>query len=254
MTLNNFTEKLTITNIKSKKLIFIYLILIPFLIFMLTSNTNYNLTLSIIILLGFTIGLKDLKKYLNKIDTWEKTLAISLILLGIQGLFSLIGLTIYPDNNPQGLTNLALSSRQLVQLIKILPIIAFGEEFFKFFTFIALLSLIKESILKKLTLATFLSALIFGFIHVINYKFNVGYLLTLWAIPSYFFLVYFKSIYPLIISHFLWDGLSLGIHSYEYSWTIWLFYLVLYGGFIYKYRYNYKIKELFIPSSKLNIV
>lgn len=109
--------------------------------------------------------------------------------------------------DPQGLATEGTSWTIYFWEMVLLPFIAVGEEFLKAIVGLALLSLtdgLRWNI--RLPLAAIVSALVFGYLHVINYPVAVGLPIALGSIPYPFFMVYYRSILPLILAHFIWDG------------------------------------------------
>ena len=205
-------------NISTKKAI-MYLLCVPVTILFITLPTkNYLggiLHLLFLISYGLTLGFKDIKGYIRKINSWKDTFYIGTKLLIIS--IVIIGIFLIGDNDPQGISKLEYSGEATMLLLSKLPLIAVGEEFFKFFVFMGLLSLIRIPIRHRLVIVTMLSSFIFGYMHVINYKITAGLILSLCDIPYCIFFIYYQSILPLIIAHFIQDGLNFISHYKTYG-------------------------------------
>jgi hypothetical protein len=200
----------------------IYLLQIPILLYLMTHHIFENKVLQLfhlqffVFFFGLIFGLKDLKPYFKTINSWGNTFKITLYLLFSE----LVLIAVYASffgEDPQGIATVAVPLKLYALEIVRLPFIAFGEEFFKVLVFLALLSLIKSPWKIRLSLAILGASFFFGFAHVFGYKMTAGLPIMIMAIPSFIFLMYFRSIYPLIFSHFIWDGLNLSFRLETYG-------------------------------------
>lgn len=202
-------------NIPSKFKSFIYLLIpiISFLFIIGKTNTIFGIRITsiylkaFIILVGFSFGLKDLYPYFRKIKSWKETFKVSISLLLYSYFFIFIFIPLYGED-PQGLANVTYSTHQYLLHITELPFTAIGEEILKVLMFLALLSIIKTHWNSRLILSVLISSFIFGMLHI-NYKVTAVFPIAMSSIPYFIYLLKYRSIYPLIIAHFIFDFLSL---------------------------------------------
>lgn len=174
----------------------------------ITTNRAFNnLTFYMfLILFGLTLGFKELNPLIKPVEnSWKKTIIKSLYLFGFQALFT-VGTIIFLDiPDPQGIQNSVYSIKEFIINLLHLPLVAIGEEFFKILMFLSIISFFRTKPFTSILLAIFLSSFIFGYMHVFGYKITAGLPIAIGTIPSFIFLIKYRSIYPLIIAHFITD-------------------------------------------------
>ncbi len=164
------------------------------------------------------IGYKDIKPFVNlKQYKLMELLKISGVTIIVSLLFSVIGLKImslFGVTDPQGIKNLVYSNEEYINKLEILPFIAIGEEFLKLLMFLALFNLItfgpRSS---RILIATLMAAFIFGHLHIFSYELTAGIRIMIGAIPTFYLMLYYRSILPLIIEHFFMDFYSFTGHT-----------------------------------------
>lgn len=199
----------------SFKRVVIYSLLIPGIIISLNENVYHPVFLTIACLL---IGHKDIKPFVNlKQYKLLDLLKISGVTILFSLLFSVVGLKImalFGVNDPQGLKGVIISNQEYINSLMKLPFIAVGEEFFKLLMFLTLFSLISfGSRTARILIATLIAAFIFGHLHIFGYEITAGVPLMFGAIPTFYLMLYYRSILPLIIEHFFTDFYSFTGHT-----------------------------------------
>lgn len=209
----------------------IYFLLIPLVIISLMESFYQALYLTLMCIL---IGYQDIRGYVvfNQFK-FVQLVRISVILLIVSAVFSIIVLRImsyFGIDDPQGIRDSVLSNEEYYIALVELPFIAIGEEFFKFLIFISFFILLSQfSKYTKLIIAVLLASFVFGHLHIIGYELTVGLPLMIGAIPGFIFMIYYRSLLPLIIEHFIFDFLSFTIHSqYEYVTYLLIIALVIF--------------------------
>lgn len=173
---------------------------------------------SILIAASLTLGFIDLSKYFIRVNgSTKQTLKVGCYLFIFEYGFTLVGLWIcahiFGIIGPQGIATRKDTTSIFLQEVSLLPWITVGEEFFKILVFLGALACLTTTSPKlRIALAILISTLAFGYAHAFNYKLAVGFPIALSAIPSYIFLLKYKSIYPLIISHLIFDLSSFTMH------------------------------------------
>ncbi|WP_088230739.1 CPBP family glutamic-type intramembrane protease [Bacillus cereus] len=193
----------------------LYFLLIPSLIVTLNTGTYTPILLTLVCLL---IGYKDIRIFLDiKRYKLRKLLKISLILLIINLLFSLLALkmlSLFNISDPQGIRGVIYTDKEYIDKLLHLPFIAVGEEFYKLLIFISFFILLSQfSGRTRIFIAIILASFMFGYMHVFSYKLTAGLPLMIGAIPTFYFMLYYRSILPLIIEHFLFDFFSFSLHT-----------------------------------------
>jgi hypothetical protein len=95
-----------------------------------------------------------------------------------------------------------------------LPFVAVGEEFLKLLIFISFYLLLSQfSGLTRVFLAIFLASFIFGHMHIFGYILTAGVPIMIGAIPTFYFILYYRSILPLILEHFFFDFYSFSLRT-----------------------------------------
>lgn len=193
----------------------LYSLLIPALIISLNEKIYHPFYLTVICLL---IGYKDNRPFVDiKQYKLMELLRMTGITFVVSALFSLAGLklmSLWGVDDPQGLKHVVYSNEQYVDSIVRLPFTAIGEEFFKLLIFLAFFSLVSVgSKYFKIFVAALLASFMFGHMHVFNYELTAGVPIMLGAIPTFYLMLYYRSILPLIIEHFLFDLYSYTAHT-----------------------------------------
>ncbi|AHA07731.1 hypothetical protein TU60_23110 [Bacillus toyonensis] len=194
---------------------FLYFLLIPSLIITLNTGIYTPILLTLVCLL---IGYKDIHVFLDfKRYKPKKILKLSISLLIINFLFSLLVLemlNLFNINDPQGIRGMVYTNKEYLDKLLQLPFIAVGEEFYKLLIFISFFILLSQfSGHTRIFIAIVLASFMFGYMHVFSYKLTAGLPLMIGAIPTFYFMLYYRSILPLIIEHFLFDFLSFSLHT-----------------------------------------
>lgn len=203
----NFDHLPTIT----KSLIYILIPLVILILIILNINgiNFYKYTfLSIqifICLFALTFAYSDLSLYLNKINDWLTTLIISLQIWSIQTIILLLT-TLFLGKDLQGLKHISI--QDFFNFFIQLPLVAISEEFMKILMFLGLLKLIKLPNPYRIILSTGIASLIFGLLHI-NYKLISFIPISLSTTVYFVYFLHYKSIYPLIISHYITDLITL---------------------------------------------
>ncbi|WP_066301040.1 type II CAAX prenyl endopeptidase Rce1 family protein [Bacillus sp. FJAT-29937] len=193
----------------------LYSLLIPGMLISINEGAYHAIWLTLVCLL---IGYKDIKPFVNfKQYKLLELLKISGITIVVSLLFSIAGLKImslFGVMDPQGLKDLVLTNEEYLNKLEILPFIAVGEEFFKLLMFLALFSLITVGTKNtRILIATLIAAFIFGHLHVFSYEFTAGIPIMFGVIPTFYLMLYYRSIIPLIIEHFFADFYSFTGHT-----------------------------------------
>jgi hypothetical protein len=193
----------------------IYSLLIPGMLISINEGVYNAIWLTLVCLL---IGYKDIKPFVNfKQYQFMELLIISGITIVVSLLFSVIGLkvmSLFGVTDPQGLKDLVYTNEEYIKKLEILPFIAVGEEFFKLLMFLALFSLISlGSKTIRILIATLIAAFVFGHLHIFSYELTAGIPLMIGAIPTFYLMLYYRSILPLIIEHFFADFYSFTGHT-----------------------------------------
>lgn len=193
----------------------LYSLLIPGMLISINEGVYHSIWLTLVCLL---IGYKDIKPFVNlKQYKLMELLKISGITIIASLLFSVLGLKImslFGVTDPQGLKDLVLTNEEYINKLEILPFIAVGEEFFKLLMFLALFSLItfgSKNI--RILIATLIAAFIFGHLHVFSYEITAGIPIMIGAIPTFYLMLYYRSILPMIVEHFFMDFYSFTGHT-----------------------------------------
>ncbi|MFD4706089.1 type II CAAX prenyl endopeptidase Rce1 family protein [Gottfriedia sp. NPDC058432] len=193
----------------------LFFLLIPSMIIAINTNIYSPIVLTFVCLI---IGYRDIGTFFNvKKYKFHKLMKISIILFMISAVFSVISVKImsyFNISDPQGISELILTDKVYFKMLTTLPFVAVGEEFLKLLVFISFfLLLVQFSNNTRIFIAIILASFIFGHLHIFNYKLTAGIPLMIGAIPSFYFMLYYKSILPLIIEHFLFDFFSLTLHT-----------------------------------------
>ncbi|MGO4350138.1 CPBP family intramembrane glutamic endopeptidase [Paenibacillus sp. MCAF9] len=241
--------------IQTERRAFIYLALLPLLIVLIKTNfvdnryiDNLLFYLSLI-LVCVLMGYKDISKYFSKPGNSTKaTLKVSFALLFVEALFGFIivqiGAFFFQVTDPQGISNITTPLDIYLKELTLLPFIAVGEEFYKVLILLGVISCLPNfSTRTKVIIAILIASLAFGYAHGINHKITAGLPIAISAIPSFIFLLKYKSIYPLIISHFFFDLLSFTAHWDGYGQAI--VYLISFSVYVY-----YMLKVVFRKQDK----
>ncbi|MFW5962044.1 MAG: type II CAAX prenyl endopeptidase Rce1 family protein [bacterium] len=201
----------------------LFITLMPISYFLVSYNFSTNgylnqiISYALLILICLIFGQKEIKDYINKIESWKKTISISFLLLIVMGIFAAVGVVFIGNvRDPQGIMDVQITIVELLQVLSILPGVAIGEELLKVLIFLGFISIFKLKWRARVFLAVIISSFFFGYLHVVHYPFTAMIPIAVGSIPSFLFLLYYKSIIPLILAHFLWDTLSfmMRINSY----------------------------------------
>lgn len=177
---------------------------------------------------GFTYGFKHLNPYLSTVVNIKTTIktSVKLIILYTVILLLLIPLT---GKDPQQLQNLNLSNKEYYLSLIELPFTAISEEVFKSLMLLALIRLLPMK-KYKVIVAILISSLIFGLLHI-NYAYqnsiNILLPIGLSAIPTFIFFLYYKSIYPSMIVHFVTDFIVITKFTANFSFIFTFFFYTL---------------------------
>ena len=206
----------------------LYFLLIPLMIISLMESFYDVMYLTLLCIL---IGYKDIRGYVVlKQFKFIQLLRISVILYFVSAFFSLVVVKImsyFGIDDPQGIRDSVLSNEEYYRALLKLPFIAIGEEFLKFLIFISFFILLSQfSKYTKLIIAVILASFVFGHLHIIGYELTAGLPLMIGAIPGFIFMIYYRSLLPLIIEHFIFDFLSFTIHS-QYVLVTYLVFIAL---------------------------
>jgi|GEM_PF-6498386 len=168
-----------------------------------------------IICFAYTVGKNDIKDRMNFIEGSQKqTFKIGLYLYLSFLLISALYRFTTNQADPEGLVDIKYTIASYAGFYSYLAIlVAFGEEFFKYFIFVALNAIFSDKINKRYILPAIITSLIFGFMHVINHKITSGFYIAIPTLVDYVVLVEYKSLIPLIISHFLTDEIAFMGHT-----------------------------------------
>lgn len=181
-----------------------------------------------IALFGVTYAYKDLNPYIKNVSNLKTTIKVSVKLFIAYGLFVGIAIIII-GNDPQNLKSITLSNTDYYLHLLELPFTAIGEEVLKSLMLLAFIRLFKPLKNINIILAIFTSAAIFGLLHI-NYDYSnalgIVFSIGFSSIPVYLFLLYYKSIYPVIIVHFIVDFFALSNISANFSILTLLFQLI----------------------------
>jgi len=217
---------------------YLYLILLPiFVLFVWVFNLfgNEIITYLMLILTCLLLGKKDINKYFSLIDnSLLQTLSLGLILYFLEISITGLGLGmmdyVFGVNDPQGTSGIHFETTfEYSKAIIHLPFIAIGEEFVKVLIFLGILSTTSSlSLWRRVVIAVAVSSLIFGFFHAFSWKLTSIFPIALSAIPGYLFLIYFRSIIPLIFSHFIFDGIAFTMHSSLNTITLVIFFISIF--------------------------
>lgn len=204
---------------------FVYLLIPVILALVVFPNTIFQIKIDMlyikffICLLGVTFAYKDLSPYIKNVTNFKTTLVVSFKLILVLSLFTLITLP-FTGSDPQDVQRYALSDTMFFQLILELPFTAIGEEIFKALMLFAFIRLFKPFKNMNVVLAIILSSIVFGLLHI-NYNFQnsleIILAIGITCVPTYIFLLYYKSIYPLILIHFVQDFVAFSSTSLNYS-------------------------------------
>lgn len=198
----------------------IYLTQIPIMYFLLAYPPIKNHALfeamfySIFIMFALVLGWSDTSLYLHKHNrSLKQILLLSLQLYCFQIIVSSAVILLMRNSDPQGIKNMSYSfnyylTNHVIQTV----IVAFSEEFFKFTIFIAILSLIDKENIFIIFLSILITSLIFGAMHVINYKVTALIPIMFNTIPCFIYLLKYKSLYILIVAHFIFDTIAFISH------------------------------------------
>lgn len=211
---NNLLKSLEPLSTPSLLNCFIYL-LIPLFIFLTIFKTTKDFLPHIdmlyikflISLFGVTYAYKDLSPYIKNVNNFKTTIKISIKLFIAYILFLALAILIV-GHDPQNIQNLNLSNSKYFRYILELPFTAIGEEVLKALMLLALIRLFKPLKNIKFIAAILISSAVFGLLHV-NYNYatamQIIFAIGFTTIPDFIFFLYYKSIYPLIIIHFITD-------------------------------------------------
>lgn len=181
-----------------------------------------------IALFGATYAYKDLNPYIKNVSNLKTTIKVSVKLFIAYGLFVAIAIIIVGDD-PQNLKSITLSNTAYYLHLLELPFTAIGEEVLKSLMLLAFIRLFKPLKNINIIFAILTSAAIFGVLHI-NYDYSnalrIVLLIGFSSIPVYLFLLYYKSIYPVIIVHFIVDFFALSKISTNFSILTLLFQLI----------------------------
>lgn len=214
---------------------FIYLLIPIFLIlnmFKLTSNFLPQIDMMYIkfflAFFGATYAYKDLNPYIKNVSNTKTTLIVSMKLIIMYSFFMAVVILIV-GNDPQKLQASTLSNTSYYLQVIDLPFTAIGEEVFKALMLLAFIELFKPFKNFKIALAILVSAIIFGLLHI-NYNYanslSILFALGFSSIPAFLFFLYYKSIYPVIIVHFIIDFLVISNISENFSFFTTLFQII----------------------------
>ncbi|WP_144551280.1 type II CAAX prenyl endopeptidase Rce1 family protein [Peribacillus simplex] len=193
----------------------LYFSLIPIIIISLNEEVYSPIYLTLACLL---IGHKDIRVFTNfKQYSLRELFKISYKVFLVSAVFTIIALKIFEFfniNDPQGLKNKLYENEEYISSLLRLPFTAAGEEFMKLLFFISFFLLLSQfSRNTRIFIAVILASFIFGYMHIFNYKLTAGFPLMFSAIPTFYFMLYYRSILPLIIEHFFFDFFSFSVHT-----------------------------------------
>lgn len=196
---------------------------------------NINIIKFLIALFGATYAYKNLEPYIKRVDyNTTTTLKVSIKLLIADIVVTWLILFVV-GRDPQNLNTMVLTDYQFFSLLLELPFTAIGEEVLKVLMLFAFIRLFKPLKNIGLFLAILASSAVFGLLHInYNYSNSINILLAIGvtAIPSLVFVLYYKSIIPGIIIHFLNDLIAFAAHSQNYYFIVPLFQIVWSLGFM----------------------
>lgn len=204
---------------------FIYLIIPLLVLLILNKKIDFlpyipSLYIKILIsLFGATYAYKDLSPYIRNVVNFKTTLKVSAKLMVLYGIFIFIAL-FFTGDDPQNIKNLNLSNKEYFLHILELPFTAIGEEVMKALMLFALLKVFKPFNNFNIPIAILISSAIFGLLHI-NYNYDnaikIIFAIGFTSIPDSLYFLKYKSIYPLIIVHFIADFLALSNISQNFS-------------------------------------
>ena len=206
----------------------LYFLLIPIIIISLNKEVYSPIYLTLACLL---IGHRDIRVFTNfKQYSLRALFKISFKVFMVSMVFLVIALKIlefFNINDPQGLKNKVMENDEYISSLLSLPFIAVGEELMKLLFFISFFLLLSQfSRNTRIFIAVILASFIFGYMHIFNYKITAGFPLMFSAIPTFYFMLYYRSILPLIIEHFFFDFFSFSVHT-QYQDIVFFCLLVL---------------------------
>ncbi|WP_166239096.1 CPBP family intramembrane glutamic endopeptidase [Paenibacillus turpanensis] len=197
-----------------------YLLMLPILIILLHIPFSENAFINgwyyygLLLLFGLALGRKDIIRYCKPVKrSWSQTAKAAFYLLltkGVLGSVVLLAMSLAGNSDPQGVLYEYHSVDIFLQQITIVPFVAISEEFFKVLIFLGLYWTFRRlSPVSRASLAVLGASFIFGAIHSFEYAAAAVLPIALGAIPTYYFFIKYKSLFPLIITHFLWDAFFL---------------------------------------------
>jgi hypothetical protein len=146
-------------------------------------------------------------------------------------------MALFGVTDPQGLENVIFTYKQYIESLIRLPFTAIGEEFFKlliFLSFFGLLPSVSRHI--RIFMAVLLAAFVFGHLHIFGYELTAGVPIMFGAIAGFYLALYYRSIIPLIIEHFIADLFAYTAHTqigelfemflvlaFLVTWLVWSF-------------------------------
>ncbi|MBC9786277.1 CPBP family intramembrane metalloprotease [Heliobacterium chlorum] len=216
---------------KRKALLFLYLI--PLLYFAASSTFSYIPFINGLVfcltpvIFALIFAKSTLRPYFIVRESWKNMFQIALAILitsNVLAGLSLLVLFILSltlsllgfDSDAVSLTPFIVKRTPLEVFIQynllLLPFIAIGEELMKVIIFLGIASLLPLPNNYRTPVAVVLAALIFGLFHAIHYSLAYTIPVFVGAIPYFVFFLLFRSIIPLIIAHFIHDGIGFLFH------------------------------------------
>lgn len=254
--LNRFIEKIQPVTMPTLTRGIVYLLIPTYLLISLNKGININLPQIpmvyikfLIALIGVTYGYKDIESYIKNVNNFSGTIKVSAKLFLLEVLF--MGVILFlVGRDPQNLKDISISNFSYYKFLLELPFTAIGEEVLKVLTLFAFIRICKPFKNKRVIIAIIATATIFGSLHI-NYSYTNAIRIIIaiggTAIPSLIFFLYYKSIYPCIIVHFIHDLVAVSYYTENYSWVYLIFQIIvmiIFLGGLFKYNLTKNDKVL----------
>ena len=191
--------------------------------------TDGTLHLLVLVIAGVTIGRTTLTSYWKLPGgSWVTALKQAGVILGVHLVGGYLGLLVV-GSDPQRLTATEITGADYVLYVLALPWVAVGEEILKALVGLAFVSLLSPLRWRlRLFIGSIISAVIFGYLHVVDYPLAAGLPISLSTLADLVILIYTRSLWPLMLAHFIQDGLNV---TFRYSLmaqaVIYTFFLVM---------------------------
>lgn len=195
-----------------------FLLIVPIMIVVFNENVIQNPYLDTIadycIIIGFSLLFcrAQVFSFFRLVNgSYKETINAVILIFIWSNLATIVGAWfVGPD--PQGVQNVTYNTVSFLKNCSLLPLIGFGEEFLKLLVFFGFFSLLPGGRSFRFICSLLIASSIFGFLHAFHYPIAASIPIALGAIPTVFLTIYFKSLWPAIIEHSVWDGLHFLSH------------------------------------------